>query len=110
MFLSIPLTQQGQSALWIVLLATMIGFNYGANLCLFPALIKDRYGLPHFGVNYGILFTSWGIGGFVLSRIQQMLKASSGDFRSSFTLAAGLLLVGSVLSLFLRGSKKPCLA
>lgn len=110
MLLSIPVTQQGHYALLIVLLATMIGFNYGANLCLFPAFVKDLYGVQHFGMNYGILFTSWGIGGFVLSRVQQMLRASSGDFRSSFMVAAGLLLVGSVISLFLRGSKKPCLA
>ena len=110
MLLSIPVTQQGQYALWIVLLATLIGFNYGANLCLFPAFIKDLYGLRHFGVNYGILFTSWGIGGFVLSRVQQMLKASSGDFRSSFMVAAGLLGVGAAISLLLKGSKKADLA
>ena len=110
MLLSIPATQQGQYALWIVILATMIGFNYGANLCLFPAFIKDLYGLTHFGVNYGILFTSWGIGGFVLSRVQQMLKASSGDFRSSFMVAAGLLMAGAVISLLLKGSKKAGLA
>lgn len=110
MLLSIPVTHQGQYALFIVLLATMIGFNYGANLCLFPALIKDLYGLSHFGVNYGILFTSWGIGGFVLSRVQQMLKASSGDFRSSFLVAAGLLGVGALISLLLETSKKADLA
>ena len=110
MLLSIPVTQQGQYALGIVLLATMIGFNYGANLCLFPAFIKDLCGLKHFGVNYGILFTSWGIGGFVLSRVQQMLKASSGDFRSSFMVAAGLLGVGAAISLLLKGSKKADLA
>jgi len=110
MLLSIPVTQQGQYALLIVLLATMIGFNYGANLCLFPAFIKDLCGLKHFGVNYGILFTSWGIGGFVLSRVQQMLKASSGDFRSSFVVASGLLVVGATISLFLKCPKKADLA
>ena len=110
MLLSIPVTQHGQLAVAIVLLATMIGFNYGANLCLFPAFIKDHYGLANFGVNYGILFTSWGIGGFVLSRVQQMLKASSGDFRSSFAVAAALLVGGAVLTLFLKDSKKAGLA
>ena len=110
MLLSIPVTQHGEFALLIVLLATLIGFNYGANLCLFPALMKDLYGLAHFGVNYGILFTSWGIGGFVLSRVQQMLKASSGDFRSSFLVAAALLGVGAGFTLCLQGTKKADLA
>jgi len=110
MLLSIPVTQQGHSAGLIVLVATLIGFNYGANLCLFPAFIKDLYGLGHFGVNYGILFTSWGMGGFVLSRVQQMLKASSGDFRSSFLVAAALLGVGAAFTLLLRSQQKADLA
>ena len=110
MLLSIPVTQHGQSAGLIVLVATLIGFNYGANLCLFPAFIKDLYGLGHFGVNYGILFTSWGMGGFVLSRVQQMLKASSGDFRSSFLVAAALLGVGAAFALLLRSQQKADLA
>jgi hypothetical protein len=39
-----------------------------------------------------------------------MLKASSGDFRSSFMVAAGLLGVGAAISLLLKGSKKADLA
>jgi len=46
--------------------ATLIGFNYGANLSLFPSFTKDLWGLKSFGVNYGILFTAWGVGGFAL--------------------------------------------
>ena len=40
-----------------------------------------------FGTNYGILFTARGIGGLVLSRLQQMLTAQNGgSFTSSFAL------------------------
>jgi len=91
MFASIPLVSgKGCTALLIVLAATAIGFNYGANLSLFPSLTKDLWGLRNFGMNYGCLFTAWGVGGFVLSRLQQMLKASSGGFTSSFA-TAGIL-------------------
>ncbi len=90
------------SALWIVLLATFIGFNYGANLSLFPALTKDRWGLKSFGMNYGILFTAWGIGGFVMSRMQQMLTASTGSFTSSFIIATILLILATVVTLTLK--------
>jgi MFS transporter, OFA family, oxalate/formate antiporter len=48
-------------------LSALIGANYGANLSLFPSLTKDYYGLKNFGVNYGLVFTSWGVGGFMLS-------------------------------------------
>ena len=98
MALAVPVTESGNLPMLIVFLATAIGFNYGANLALFPAFTKDLYGLKNFGVNYGILFTAWGVGGFVLSRVQQMLKASSGTFTSSFVTASVLLLVAAGLA------------
>lgn len=105
MLVAVPVTQQSAFPFLIVLLAALIGFNYGANLCLFPSFSKDLYGLKNFGLNYGILFTAWGIGGFVLSRLQQMLKASSGDFNSSFWAASGLLCIGFVVTCFLAQDK-----
>jgi MFS family permease len=110
MLLAVPVTETLSFPILLVLLATAIGFHYGANLCLFPAFAKDLYGLKNFGVNYGILFTAWGAGGFVLSRLQQMLKASSGNFRSSFLVAAGFLFVGALLTLLLDKPKKAVLA
>jgi MFS transporter, OFA family, oxalate/formate antiporter len=88
-----------------VLLATFIGFNYGANLSLFPSYTKDLWGLKNFGMNYGVLFTAWGMGGFVLSRVQQMLFAGSGNFNSSFISAAVLLGLGVLLTFLLKPSK-----
>ena len=94
----------------IVLVATLIGFNYGANLSLFPSFAKDFWGLKNFGVNYGILFTAWGVGGFVLSRLQQMLKAQSGSFNSSFITAGAMLLIGATLTLLIKPpQRKPAL-
>ena len=103
MFIAIPVTTSTDGPKFvIVLVATLIGFNYGANLALFPSFTKDLWGLKNFGMNYGVLFTAWGVGGFALSRVQQMLKASSGNFNSSFVAAGTLLLVGAALTLFLK--------
>ena len=104
MFLAIPVAGTKGVAGWlIVLLATLIGFNYGAKLALFPSYTKDLWGLKSFGVNYGILFTAWGVGGFVLSRLQQMLTSQSGgSFTSSFAVAGVLLLAGAALTMSIR--------
>jgi MFS family permease len=103
MFIAIPVTGSKDGAKFIiVLVATMIGFNYGANLCLFPSYTKDLWGLKNFGTNYGILFTAWGVGGFALSRLAQTLKASTGDFNLSFITAGILLLIGAGLTLLLK--------
>ena len=80
-------------------LAALIGANYGANLALFPAYTKDLWGLKTFGMNYGVLFTAWGVGGLVLPRVQQTLTAQSGgSYTSSFITAGVMLIVGALLT------------
>jgi MFS transporter, OFA family, oxalate/formate antiporter len=94
MFAAIPIVgSKTTSPIVLVLLATFIGFNYGSNLALFPSFAKDLWGLKNFGTNYGVLFSAWGVGGFVMSRVSEMLQArSAGSFDSCF-IAAGLCLV-----------------
>jgi len=106
MFIAIPVTGSTDGAKFvIVLVATLIGFNYGANLSLFPSFAKDLWGLKSFGMNYGILFTAWGVGGFALSGLAQRLKAASGNFNSSFATAAALLLVAAALTFLIKTPK-----
>jgi MFS family permease len=107
MLIAIPVTASKETLpLVIVMLATLIGFNYGANLTLFPSFAKDFWGLKNFGVNYGVLFTAWGVGGLVFPKVQQMLTASSGgSFQSSFIAASVLLFVGASLTLLIRSPR-----
>lgn len=103
MFVAIPVTGSTEGAKFvIVLLATFIGFNYGANLSLFPSFTKDLWGLKSFGMNYGILFTAWGVGGFALSGLAQRLKAASGNFNSSFVVAGILLLLAAAMTFLIK--------
>jgi OFA family oxalate/formate antiporter-like MFS transporter len=106
MLIAIPVVgSEGSSAIILVLLATFIGFNYGTNLSLFPSLTKDHWGLKNFGVNYGIVFTAWGVGGFVMGRVSQMLIARSGSYTSSFLTAFVLLIVGAFMTFALEGKR-----
>ncbi len=106
MFAAIPVTTAPQqSALLLVLLATFIGFNYGTNLALFPALTKDFWGMKNFGINYGLLFTAWGIGGLVLVRAAEMMNAYTGNFALSFAVAGTLLTVAAGVTLTLKDLK-----
>ena len=104
MFVAIPVTgAKGLAPVVIVLMASLIGFNYGANLSLFPSFTKDLWGLKTFGMNYGVLFTAWGVGGLVLPRLQQTLTAKSGgSYTSSFITAGALLIVGAALTLAIK--------
>ncbi|MCP3872739.1 MAG: OFA family MFS transporter [Desulfobacteraceae bacterium] len=83
----------------LVIAATLIGFNYGTNLSLFPSATKDYFGLKNFGVNYGLVFSAWGVGGFIFPRVSQMIIAQTNSPKMAYILAAGLLLTGAVIAL-----------
>jgi nitrate/nitrite transporter NarK len=106
MFIAVPIIgSDSAGALLPVLLATFIGFNYGANLALFPSFTKDFWGMKNFGMNYGIIFTAWGVGGFVMSRVSQSLLAKSGSFTDSFIVAGALLIAGVACTYLIRDRK-----
>ncbi|HSB05510.1 MAG TPA: OFA family MFS transporter, partial [Thermodesulfobacteriota bacterium] len=46
-----------------ILGSAVVGFSYGACLSLFPSTCADYWGTKNLGLNYGILFTAWGVGG-----------------------------------------------
>jgi nitrate/nitrite transporter NarK len=93
------------STLVILFLATFLGFNYGSNLSLFPSITKDFYGMKNFGLNYGIVFTAWGVGGFILARFSQMLVKQTGSLHTSCIMAGVLLVCGAILTLALRAPR-----
>ncbi len=105
MFAAIPVVALGSQAVLLVLLMVAIGFNYGANLALFPAFTKDLWGIKNFGMNYGLLFTAWGFGGFVLSRLSEVLKTVFGDYTASFLVAGALLALAASMVLLIHDPK-----
>ncbi len=86
----------------MALISALIGANYGANLSLFPSITKDYYGLKNFGVNYGLVFTAWGAGGFVLALLAGRLYDMHQSYVYSCYTAAGLLILAAGASFVLR--------
>jgi OFA family oxalate/formate antiporter-like MFS transporter len=88
-----------------VALSALLGFNYGANLSIFPSVTKDFFGMKNFGVNYGLVFTAWGVGGFVLPYVSGLVFDRTGAFLYSYYIAAVLLVLATALSLALKPPK-----
>lgn len=86
------------STLFILIIALLIGINYGANLVLFPNYVKDFWGMKHFGLIYGMLFSAWGLGGFVMVKVSEALIHRTGNPHSSFTLAGCLIFIGFLIT------------
>ncbi len=95
-----------------IIVSMLIGFNYGSCLSVFPSAVKDNFGLKNFGVNYGLVFTSWGVGGSVLPFIagkffETAKKATgTGSYDNAYLMAAGLLILAAILTFVTRGIEK----
>ncbi|MBW8017384.1 MAG: OFA family MFS transporter [Planctomycetes bacterium] len=96
------------SAPALITITALIGANYGSNLALFPAITKDFFGLKNFGMNYGLVFTSWGIGGFLLAKLAGTMFERSkevtpeGSFNFAYYTASILLIAAAVMVWFLK--------
>lgn len=92
-----------------IVVSMLIGFNYGACLSVFPSAAKDNFGLKNFGVNYGLIFTSWGVGGFLFPFIAgKMFEAArnatgDGSYDDAYLMAAVLLVAAGLLTFVTRG-------
>jgi nitrate/nitrite transporter NarK len=88
-----------KNATVLLMAVLLIGACYGANLTLFPSATKDYFGLKSFGLNYGVMFTAWGVGGLILPRIAGMVKDVTGKEDLAFYIASCLMICGAVLAL-----------
>lgn len=86
----------------LALASALIGANYGANLSLFPSVTKDFYGLKNFGMNYGLVFTAWGVGGFMLAYLAGKLYDVYQTFNFAYYGAAVLLVLAAVVTVFVK--------
>jgi MFS family permease len=79
--------------------SAMVGFNYGACLSLFPATTADYWGTKNLGMNYGILFTSWGVGGIVGPMLAGSIADATGSYAMAYYIACGLLAFAALMGM-----------
>jgi MFS transporter, OFA family, oxalate/formate antiporter len=82
-----------------ILGSALVGFNYGACLALFPATTADYWGTKNLGLNYGILFTAWGIGGVFGPILASKIADETGAYTTAYYISAALLLFAAFLSM-----------
>ena len=59
---------------------------------------KDQFGMKTFGMNYGLMFTAWGVGGLILPRIAGMVKDITGKEDIAFYIASALMVCGALIN------------
>ena len=84
--------------LFFYVAAALIGFNFGGNFALFPAATADSFGAENVGMNYGYVFTSYGVGGIVGPILAGFVIDKGYGFTSAFIPAAILCFVAAGLA------------
>lgn len=82
-----------------ILGSAIVGFNYGACLALFPATTADYWGMKNLGLNYGILFTAWGVGGVFGPMLAGKIADATGSYTTAYYIAAALLIFAAFLAM-----------
>ncbi len=70
----------GGTEIGLLVSACIIGFNFGGNFALFPAITADYFGNTTVGKNYGFVFFSYGLAGIFGPQIAAFFRdaASTG--------------------------------
>ncbi|MEA2040237.1 MAG: OFA family MFS transporter [Thermodesulfobacteriota bacterium] len=104
--------KMGGAAWSLIIGACIIGFNFGGNFALFPAVTADYFGNKNVGLNYGYIFVSYGLAGVVGPQIAGYFKdAAKGASDPSiwitpFIIGGVVCLVGAAITLISKAPKK----
>jgi OFA family oxalate/formate antiporter-like MFS transporter len=82
--------------------AAIVYFAYGSMLAVYPSACGDYYGTKNLGINYGILFSAWGIGGTVGPLLGGFIADKTGTYNLSFIIAAVILAIAAFLGFTLK--------
>ena len=89
----------------LLLGSAFTGLCYGTIFTLFPAATADFYGVRNLGVNYGLVFTAFGVAGVTGSVLGGRVRDLFGSYTYAFITCGVMLLAGAVLAWALRAPK-----
>jgi len=90
------------SELTLVIGTAVTALGYGTLLAVFPTITAEFYGLKNYGTNYGVLYTSWGIGGAIGAAIVGFSMTSGEGYTLAYSISAALMGVCVLLGLITR--------
>ncbi len=82
----------------IFLASAWVGLNFGGNFALFPAATADAFGTKHFGINYGWIFTAYGVAGIMGPVVGGVIYDVTQEYVLAFVFAGILCFVAAASS------------
>ena len=87
-YTSIPLLIMGSA---------IAGLAYGAVFSLFPTTTAEYFGMKNLGVNYGLIFTGWGVAGVIGPMLGGIVADKTGAYNYGYMVSGIFLLIATLL-------------
>ena len=95
---------------WQLLIGLCLaGFAYGGYLAIMPSFTADFYGPKNVGANYGLLFSAWGLCGFIVpgyfAGIMEQAKRANdlvGGYNQVYLSLAAIAAAGAMMAMLVR--------
>jgi OFA family oxalate/formate antiporter-like MFS transporter len=97
----------GSNVAMLYVMVFIVYWCYGTQLSVNASTTSDFWGTKNAGINYGLLFTSWGVAGYFGPRIGGKLFDQYQNYQAAFYTAAALAAVALVFELMARRPVPP---
>ena len=98
----LALIKMGSTEMTLSIAAAWVGFNFGGNLALFPSTTADFFGTKNVGINYGLVFTAYGVAGIVGPILAGSVFDMTGSYMWAFIPSGVACLIAAGISLGLK--------
>jgi MFS transporter, OFA family, oxalate/formate antiporter len=96
----------GGNVVGLFLMLFVVYWCYGTQLSVNAATAADFWGTKNVGINYGMLFTAWGVAGLLGGRIGGLLFDKYHNYQMAFYTASALAAVALICEL---AAKRPAM-
>ena len=98
----LAIIEMGSTEMTLSIAAAWVGFNFGGNLALFPSTTADFFGTKNVGINYGLMFTAYGVAGIAGPILAGSVFDMTGSYMWAFIPAGIACLIAASISIGLK--------
>jgi OFA family oxalate/formate antiporter-like MFS transporter len=96
--------------IFLYLVVFVVYYCYGTQLSVNASTTSDFWGTKNAGINYGLLFTAWGVAGVIGPRIGGILFDTYKNYDAAFYWAAALAVIALVCEMIAKRPTPPASA
>ena len=85
-----------KSPMAIIFASAWVGLNFGGIFSMFPSATSDYFGLKNFGVNYGFIFTAYGVAGIMGPIVGGVIKDVTQGYLLAFVFSGILCFIAAM--------------